>query len=127
DRAQTVAERGDGQDARVSGARASAARARGSARRVVVVRSGAMRAAVLSVALVLAAHAASADETTAMARQLLDELVATDPSNPPGNEEKATKLVAARLRAAGIEPVIVPFGPGRANLVARLKGDGTKK
>ncbi|MGZ3441623.1 MAG: M20/M25/M40 family metallo-hydrolase [Polyangia bacterium] len=70
---------------------------------------------------------ARADDTTTYARQLLDELVATDTSNPPGNEEKATKLIAARLRAAGIESVVVPFAPGRTNLVARLKGDGTKR
>jgi acetylornithine deacetylase/succinyl-diaminopimelate desuccinylase-like protein len=84
-----------------------------------------MRAAL--VLLILSAGAARADETTTMARQLLDELVATDTSNPPGNEEKAAKLVAGKLRAAGIEPTIVAFAPGRANLVARLKGDGTKK
>jgi acetylornithine deacetylase/succinyl-diaminopimelate desuccinylase-like protein len=86
-----------------------------------------MRAAALLATLLVAAHAASADETTAMARQLLGELVETDTSNPPGNEEKATKLIAAKLRAAGIESTIVPFAPGRANLVARLKGDGSKK
>jgi acetylornithine deacetylase/succinyl-diaminopimelate desuccinylase-like protein len=80
--------------------------------------------AISLVALVATAHA---DSTTDDARKLLDELVATDTSNPPGNEDKAAKLVAARLRAAGIESVLVPFAPGRTNLVARLKGDGTKK
>ena len=84
-----------------------------------------MRAALIL--LLLSTGAARADETATFARQLLDELVATDTSNPPGNEEKATKLIAARLRAAGIESTIVPFAPGRANLVARLKGDGSKK
>src|SRR3954452_17433785 len=85
-----------------------------------------MRAATV-LALVLAAHAAFADVTTTEARTLLDELVAIDTSNPPGNEEKAARHVAAKLKAAGIESTVVPFGPGRANLVARLKGDGTKK
>lgn len=70
---------------------------------------------------------ARADQTADNARRLLDELVAVDTSNPPGNEEKAAKLVAARLRAAGIEPEIVPFAPGRANVVARLRGDGSRK
>jgi acetylornithine deacetylase/succinyl-diaminopimelate desuccinylase-like protein len=85
-----------------------------------------MRAVLILAALASVAHA---DDTTTnnFARQLLDELVAIDTSNPPGNEEKAAKLVAAKLRAAGIEPVLVPFAPGRTNLVARLKGDGSKK
>ena len=85
-----------------------------------------MRAAALF-ALLFAAHPALADDTAASARALLDELVETDTSNPPGNEEKAARLVAGKLRAAGIESVLVPFAPGRSNLVARLKGDGTKR
>src|SRR4051794_9904412 len=82
--------------------------------------------AVLILAM-LGSVAHADDSTTTFARQLLDELVATDTSNPPGNEEKAAKLVAAKLRAAGIESTIVPFAPGRSNLVARLKGDGSKR
>ena len=85
-----------------------------------------MRAAAVFATL-LAAHAAFADDTATFARTMLDELVAIDTSNPPGNEEKAAKYVAAKLRAAGIEPTIVPFGPGRANVFARLKGDGSKR
>ena len=72
-------------------------------------------------------HGVAHADNAAMARGLLDELVATDTSNPPGHEEKAARLVAAKLRAAGIASTIVPFAPGRANVVARLKGDGTKK
>ena len=74
-----------------------------------------------------AASPAATDETTRFARQLMDELVATDTSNPPGNEEKAARLVAGKLKAAGIDSTIVPFAPGRANLVARLAGDGSKR
>jgi acetylornithine deacetylase/succinyl-diaminopimelate desuccinylase-like protein len=66
-------------------------------------------------------------DTTHDARALLDELVAIDTSNPPGNEDKATRAIAAHLKAAGIESRILPFAPGRSNLVARLKGDGTKR
>ena len=54
-------------------------------------------------------------------------VVAIDTSNPPGHEEKAAKYVAAKLRAAGIEPTIVPFAPRRANVIARLRGDGSKR
>jgi acetylornithine deacetylase/succinyl-diaminopimelate desuccinylase-like protein len=86
-----------------------------------------MRAAILVSALLASATNAFADDTTQTARKLLDELVAIDTSNPPGNEEKAARFVAAKLRAGGLEPVIVPFAPGRANVVARLKGDGTRR
>jgi acetylornithine deacetylase/succinyl-diaminopimelate desuccinylase-like protein len=74
-----------------------------------------------------AASPARPDETTQLARALLDELVAIDTSNPPGNEDKAVQAVARHLRAAGVEPTIVPFAPGRTNLVARLKGDGSRR
>ena len=84
-----------------------------------------MRAALIL--LCLLAGAARAEEPAAMARQLLDELVAIDTSNPPGNEDKAARFVAAKLHAAGIASVLVPFAPGRSNLVARLKGDGSKR
>jgi len=59
------------------------------------------------------------------AREILDELVAVDTTNPPGNEAAAARLMARRLEA--LKPEIVEFAPGRANVVARLKGDGTKK
>ena len=83
-----------------------------------------MRAVLILAALCSVAHA---DETTAQARQLLNELVEIDTSNPPGNEEKAAKFLAAKLRAAGIDTTLVPFAVGRSNLVARLKGDGSKR
>src|SRR5262249_20698120 len=44
-----------------------------------------------------------------------------------GNEEEAARLVGARRRAGGIEPTLVPFAPGRTNVVARLKGDGSRR
>ena len=72
-----------------------------------------MRAAALLVTLLACARRPSPTTPRRSARQLLDELVAIDTSNPPGNEEKAAKLVAGKLRAAGIESTIVPFGPGR--------------
>jgi acetylornithine deacetylase/succinyl-diaminopimelate desuccinylase-like protein len=77
--------------------------------------------AILS--LLLLTSLASADET----RDLLAELVAIDTTNPPGDEEKVARLVAARLEKAGVKAEVVPFGNGRANVIARLKGDGTRK
>jgi acetylornithine deacetylase/succinyl-diaminopimelate desuccinylase-like protein len=83
--------------------------------------------AVLILLCVLLGGGARGDEAASTARRLLDDLVGIDTSNPPGNEDKAARFVAAKLRAAGIESVLVPFAPGRSNLVARLKGDGSKR
>lgn len=60
-------------------------------------------------------------------RKTLGELVQADTSNPPGNESRAVKVLAARLREAGQDYEIIDFAPGRQNLIARLKGDGSKK
>ena len=82
-----------------------------------------LRHALLSLPLVtlfqLPAHAD--------ARALLEELVGIDTSNPPGQEEKAARAVAAHLTAAGVKYELVPFAPGRSSLVARLRGDGKKR
>ncbi len=56
--------------------------------------------------------------------ELTRELVAIRTVNPPGDEEKAASLLAARLEAAGFSVASYEFGPGRTSLVARLPGDG---
>ena len=58
-------------------------------------------------------------------RVLLD-LIRLDTSNPPGREIAAVEYLAETLRKEGIEPVVVEPKPGRANVVARLKGNGSK-
>jgi acetylornithine deacetylase/succinyl-diaminopimelate desuccinylase-like protein len=60
-------------------------------------------------------------------RELIGKLVAADTTNPPGNEAKAAAIGAAKLKAAGLAYKTYEFAPGRQNLVARLKGDGTLK
>jgi len=74
-----------------------------------------------------AVEAIDYDAAARSARALLDDLVATDTSNPPGNEARAVALGAAPLRAAGIDFQISEFAPGRQNLVARLRGDGSAR
>jgi acetylornithine deacetylase/succinyl-diaminopimelate desuccinylase-like protein len=59
------------------------------------------------------------------ARVLLTALVAADTSNPPGNEARAVALGVERLRRAGIPYEVTEFAPGRRNVVARLRGDGS--
>lgn len=63
----------------------------------------------------------------ASVRALLGELVAADTSNPPGNEARAVAIGARRLERAGIPFLVREFEPGRANLVARLRGSGARR
>ena len=58
---------------------------------------------------------------------ILQGLVRIDTSNPPGNEIKAAEYVKALLAKDGIDAEIFESAPGRATLVARLKGNGSKK
>ncbi|HEX8539200.1 MAG TPA: peptidase M20, partial [Cystobacter sp.] len=57
-------------------------------------------------------------------RTLLTELIAVDTSNPPGNETAAAQVAARWLSEAGIESQLFEPVPGRAHLMARLKGTG---
>src|SRR2546430_12848562 len=67
------------------------------------------------------------DVSAARVRTLLEQLVAADTENPPGNEARAAALGAARLQAAGIPYQLFEFAPGRQNLIARIKGNGSAK
>jgi acetylornithine deacetylase/succinyl-diaminopimelate desuccinylase-like protein len=60
----------------------------------------------------------------AEAVQLLQELIRIDTTNPPGNERAAALHIQKLLDAEGIETRLLDFAPGRANLYARIKGDG---
>ena len=55
------------------------------------------------------------------------ELLRIDTSNPPGNESKAAKAIAAMLEREGIATRQFALDPARANLVARIKGSGSKR
>ncbi|MBI5032035.1 MAG: M20/M25/M40 family metallo-hydrolase [Chloroflexi bacterium] len=61
------------------------------------------------------------EQTTA----ILQDLLRFDTTNPPGNETPCIEHIAALLQRDGIESTILESAPGRGNLVARLKGDGT--
>ena len=54
-------------------------------------------------------------------------LLKIDSSNPPGNETKVAEVVAAALEHEGIPAQLFALDPSRANLVARLKGSGSKR
>jgi acetylornithine deacetylase/succinyl-diaminopimelate desuccinylase-like protein len=54
-------------------------------------------------------------------------LLRIDTSNPPGNETKAVNYIKGVLDRAGIPNQVFALDPERANLVARLKGNGSKR
>jgi acetylornithine deacetylase/succinyl-diaminopimelate desuccinylase-like protein len=54
-------------------------------------------------------------------------LVQIDTSNPPGNEVKAVEYVQKVLAAEGIPSKTLALNPDRPNLIARLKGNGSKR
>jgi acetylornithine deacetylase/succinyl-diaminopimelate desuccinylase-like protein len=54
-------------------------------------------------------------------------LLRIDTTNPPGNETKAAQTVEAVLKREGIPVQLYALEPGRANLVAKLKGNGSKR
>ena len=81
--------------------------------------------AVFAISIIPAIPAFSEDNPTA---ELLSQLIRVDTSNPPGQEGKTAALLAPKFRDLGLEVTIVPTPEaGKAHLIARLKGDGTKK
>jgi acetylornithine deacetylase/succinyl-diaminopimelate desuccinylase-like protein len=57
----------------------------------------------------------------------LAELIKIDTQDPPGDESKVAHYIESVLKAEGIEAEILEPVPGRASIVARLKGNGKKR
>ncbi len=53
---------------------------------------------------------------------LLQEYVRIDTSNPPGNETRGARYLAAILARNGVPAEIIESAPGRGNVYARIKG-----
>lgn len=64
-------------------------------------------------------------ESLAESTHYFRELLKIDTTNPPGNERTAAEYMAGILRDNGVESTILESAPLRANLIARLKGDGS--
>lgn len=62
----------------------------------------------------------------AEAVELLSRYIQIDTTNPPGNEIKAAQFLKAIFDREGIEARIIESAPGRGNIYARLKGNGSK-
>ncbi|HMH86378.1 MAG TPA: hypothetical protein VK529_10570, partial [Gemmatimonadaceae bacterium] len=61
---------------------------------------------------------------------ILGDYLRVNTTNPPGNELAAARFLKAILDREGIETQIldtVELGPNRANLYARLRGNGTRR
>jgi acetylornithine deacetylase/succinyl-diaminopimelate desuccinylase-like protein len=59
--------------------------------------------------------------------EILRQYLRIDTTNPPGNELSAAGFLAAIFKREGIPFTIHESRPGRGNLVATLKGDGTQR
>ncbi len=61
------------------------------------------------------------------ASEYLSTYLQIDTTNPPGNEVEGARFLHEILNREGVTAEIVESEPGRGNLIARLKGDGSKK
>lgn len=98
-----------------------------------------MRRLLLPIALLIAAPAAAQpaprrpidwEALRAETVQILSEYIRINTTNAPGNERAGAEYLAGILRREGIEAQILDeevLGAGRANLYARLRGDGSKR
>src|SRR4029077_12441369 len=58
---------------------------------------------------------------TADAKVWLQDLIKINTTNPPGNEQAASKYILTILQKAGIAAEELPVAPGRTSVVARLR------
>jgi acetylornithine deacetylase/succinyl-diaminopimelate desuccinylase-like protein len=91
----------------------------------------ALSAVVLSAPPILAqTRAVPWDALASEGTTILSEYLRVNTTNPPGNELAAARFLKAILDREGIEAQIldtVELGPNRANLYARVRGNGTKR
>jgi acetylornithine deacetylase/succinyl-diaminopimelate desuccinylase-like protein len=73
----------------------------------------------------MSAHAVEIGRPGAEAEELLARLIRFNTVNPPGNERAAQEYLADHLTQAGFECELLGAEPGRPNLVARLRAEGT--
>jgi len=92
------------------------------------------RVASLVLVLILNVLRAAQPAVPADAKSLDEEalkhfqaLLRLDTSDPPGGERPAVEYLKTVLEAEGIETKVFALDPNRPNLVARLKGNGSKR
>ncbi len=62
-----------------------------------------------------------------MAVDLMQQYLRVNTSNPPGNELEAAKFFKSVFDKQGIQNEVFEYKPGRGNIIARIKGDGSKR
>ena len=62
-----------------------------------------------------------------MAVDLMQKYLRINTSNPPGNEIEAARWFKSIFDQNGIQNEIFEYKPSRANIIARLKGNGSKR
>ena len=62
-----------------------------------------------------------------LAVDLMQKYLRINTSNPPGNEIEAAKWFKSLFDQNGIQSEIFEYKPRRANIIARLKGNGSKR
>ena len=67
------------------------------------------------------------DEVGAESTNHLVELIQIDSSNPPGNETDVANYLQAALEEEGLQSELYALEASRANLVSRIKGNGSKR
>jgi acetylornithine deacetylase/succinyl-diaminopimelate desuccinylase-like protein len=68
-----------------------------------------------------------AERAAAETNTFLTDLVRIDTQDPPGNESKVALYIAGILQREGIAYELLEPVPGRASIVARLKGTGARQ
>jgi acetylornithine deacetylase/succinyl-diaminopimelate desuccinylase-like protein len=91
-----------------------------------------MRIPLAAAALLLSALSAGAQtpdwsKINDEALRHFQALVQIDSTNPPGNETRVAEYVKKTLEAEGIPVMMIAQDPARANIIARIKGNGTKR
>ena len=91
-------------------------------------------AATLALALLAGGTVRAADryavdwsKVNAEALEHYMHLLRIDSSNPPGNESRVADYVKSVLDREGVPAQLLALDPARANLVARIRGNGRKK
>ncbi len=91
----------------------------------ILIASCAVTTATLTLAQTQS-YSLNAEQAQAEAVHFLADLVRIDTQDPPGDESKVAHYLEGVLKSEGIEPEILETVPGRASIVARLKGSGKK-
>ena len=85
------------------------------------------RLVLIAVILPAAAQTPDWSKVNEEAMRHFQALVRIDSTDPPGNETRVAEYVKQTLEAEGIPVMMAAKNPARANIIARLKGNGSKR